>query len=53
MESGSERQELVQEIQRRIQNLINTENLTDEQKLAIARRALGIIEKAQERKAVQ
>lgn len=46
MESDSERKDLAQEIQRRMMNLINTDNVSDEEKLIIARKAIEILEKA-------
>ena len=53
MENDSEKSEVLQELQRRIKNLINTDQVSDEEKMAIARKALEIIEKDKKGEAVQ
>ena len=50
MENDSEKTKEVEEIRRRIDYLINTDQISDMEKIVIAKKALEIIEKSKEAK---
>ena len=52
MENDSEKQKEIEEIQRRIEYLINTDQISDSEKLAIANKALKIIELSERKEVV-
>jgi hypothetical protein len=53
MEGDSEKNEIIQEIERRIKNLMNTDRVSDAEKMAIARKALEIIEQGEKAEPIQ
>ena len=53
MESDSEKREIIQEIERRVKNLMNTDRVLDAEKMAIARKALEIIEQGEKAEPIQ
>lgn len=52
MENDSEKQKEIEEIQRRIEYLINTDQISGSEKLAIANKALKIIELSERKEVV-
>lgn len=53
MESDSEKKEIIEEIQRRIEHLIHTDKISDAEKVVIARKVLNMIENGEKEEVIQ